>query len=121
MSTPSNPYSGYAFAGHTFRVDAYRDGQALSNLDFQTPVSVTIHYSDADVQGLNEDSLTLRYWDGSMWSSSGITVIERDMANNRFVATITHLSEFALFAQTQSVGSTIYLPAILRQPSAPPS
>ena len=75
---------------------------------------MTIHYTDADVTGLNEETLALRYWNGSGWVTDGITFIKRNTAQNYVVFTITHLSEFGLFGETAGGEYTIYLPLVLR-------
>jgi hypothetical protein len=96
LYTASAP-GGFSFAGHVFDLDAYQDNTLLPGFVFSQPVTITIHYSDADVAGLDENSLVLRYWTGSAWASDGISIIERNPAQNYVVFTITHLSEFALF------------------------
>ena len=37
---------------------------AHSGYTFEKPISITIHYSDGDVVGLDEEELTLYRWDG---------------------------------------------------------
>ncbi len=81
---------------------------------FSQPVTITIHYSEGDVAGLDENSLTLRYWNGSAWASDGISVVERNTAQNYVVFTVTHLSEFALFG-SESEKYKVYLPLVIRQ------
>jgi hypothetical protein len=103
--------SGFAFAGHAFDLSAYQDGQPVSGLTFTTPATVTINYSDADVAGMDEATLQLNYWNGSAWSTDGITITKRDMIHNRLVATIAHLSKFAMFAEPNK---QLYLPLITR-------
>ena len=99
------------FAGHGFRLEAYRQGQSLPGFVFGTPATVTIEYSAADVAGLEEDTLTLYAWDGAGWSTAGIMLVQRDQAHHRLVVTVAHLSEFALFARGQY---PIYLPLTRR-------
>jgi len=93
----TDPPSGYGLAGHAFDLDAYQGGTLVPSFVFSKPVTITIHYSDGDVAGLDENMLTLLYWNGSAWASDGISVVERNPAQNYIVVTITHLSEFALF------------------------
>ncbi|MCP4540243.1 MAG: DUF11 domain-containing protein [Chloroflexi bacterium] len=96
----ATPPSGFSFAGHAFDLSAYRNGTPLSGLVFSAPVTVTIHYTEADVAGMNENTLDLRYWNGSAWATDGITLTERNTAQNYIVFEITHLSRFALFGET---------------------
>ena len=65
--------SGFKFAGHAFALDAYRDGQKLSGLALSKPLTVTIRYTDADVAGIDENTLVLNYWDGSRWVDAATT------------------------------------------------
>jgi hypothetical protein len=94
-TTPITP--NLFFAGHAFDLRAYVGTQLLSSFVFSEPITITIHYGDADVVGLTEETLNLYYREGSAWTGSGITLVALDTANNRLVATIAHLSQFALF------------------------
>jgi hypothetical protein len=76
---------------------------------FVEPVTITIYYTEGDLNGQDEGSLTLLYWNGSAWVDDGITVIERNTAFNYIVIQIEHLTEFALFGERR-----IYLPLVLR-------
>ncbi len=104
---------GYAFAGHAFNLDAYREGEPCSGLVFEAPVTFTIQYTDVDIEGLDEETLELRFWDGERWSTAGITLAERDVLENRLVVRIDHLSEFATFAQP-SGEREVYLPLVVK-------
>jgi hypothetical protein len=86
----------------------WRDAGSLGLVNSTT---LTITYTDADLAGMQEDTLALRYWDGAAWSTEGITIVERDTAHNRLVATLTHLSQFRLFARGEHA---LYLPLMLR-------
>ncbi len=111
LYTASAP-EGLSFAGHAFDLDVYQGDSLLPGFVFSKPVTITIHYSSADVAGLAESTLALQYWNGSTWASDGISVVERNPAQNYVVFTISHLSEFALFA-TES--HKVYLPVVIRQ------
>jgi hypothetical protein len=103
------------FAGQTFDLNLYNSGVLVPGIKFNPAMTVTVGYTDSNVVGLNEGALTLRYWNGQAWASDGITVVSRDVANNRIVFAISHLSEFAFFAPAKSSG--LYLPLILRSQS----
>jgi hypothetical protein len=103
MSGPS----GFAFGHRAFELNAFLDGMPLPGLEFSKLVTVTIHYSDADVAGLDEGQLT--YWDSAAWTDDGIEMVARNPEENYVVFTIMHLSDFGLFA---SQGFEIYLPLI---------
>jgi len=106
---------GFVFAGRAFRLEAHRNSALHPGLVFEKPVTVTIHYTEANVAGLDENRLELRYWNGSAWSTDGIIVVKRDTANNRLVVTVAHLSEFAMFAKEQQDPRKVHLPLIVRQ------
>jgi len=108
--------AGFAFAGHAFELTAYQGGSAQLDLAFNKPVTVTIHYSEADVRPVSdEEQLRLRWWDGDEWLDAVQTcdlasTYTRDLDNNVLSVAICHLSQFALYGPTNQV----YLPIILR-------
>ena len=107
---PSNPATtAFAFAGKSFVLEAtaVADGAAITN--FVNPVTITLRYSDENLAGLDENTLVLEFWNGSVWDSSGIVILERDPLKNRIVVTIDHMTEFALFGQHR-----VYLPVIIK-------
>jgi len=93
------------FANHAFTLEAYRDGDLQPGFVFSKPVTITIHYSDNDVSGLDEDTLALRYWNGSVWASDGITTAERNAEQNYAAFVTLHLSQFALIGQMREADS----------------
>jgi thermitase len=110
VSTVVDTPSGYGFAGHAFTLGAYREGVLCPGLVFETPATITIQYIGASIDGLAEDTLELRFWDGGQWSGDGIAVAERNVLENRLVARVAHLSEFATFARK---GQNVYLPLVV--------
>ena len=84
---------------------------------FTKPISLTIEYTYADVAGIDEDQLDVRYYDAQnqQWSSDGIVIIERDLAQNRIIATITHLTEFGLWGTSIVASEKLYLPLVARE------
>ena len=116
--SPTEPISpGLRFAGHAFDLDAYWDGQHLASFTFETTVTVTIHYSDADVKGLDEKTLELYRWvtmppDG--WQVVGARSGEGqilDMVNNVLTAWLCGLTRYGEMGVIQY---NIYLPVVLR-------
>ncbi len=74
------------------------------------------YYADADVNKVDEQTLTLDYWDGSRWVDAATTctpvvAYERHPAENWLAVPICHLSEFALLGQRVH---RVYLPLIVR-------
>jgi hypothetical protein len=92
--------SSWMFAGRSFTLTAYQNGEALPQFSFQRPITVVLEYSDFDLVGLDELKLLLYYLDTSTgaWLTDGITVVFRDIANKRIVFSVAHLSRFGLFA-----------------------
>ena len=113
FSALSSAPAGYAFAGRGFHLYAYQGGQLETAFDLARPITMTMRYSAGDVQRLAEETLALYYWDGSAWSTHGITLVERDTINHHLAATSMHLTQFALFGQERWQG--VYLPLVLRQ------
>jgi predicted GH43/DUF377 family glycosyl hydrolase len=105
------PSPTFAFAGHAFNLEAYRNNVLILGFTFEEPVTITIEYSDEDVEGLVEDELTLQYWDGSTWGDAACGDYDRDREANVISVPICHLSDFALFGEKETV---IYLPIILK-------
>jgi PKD repeat protein len=109
---------GLAFAGHAFDLEAYQNGSLQPGLIFSAPVTVTIHYSDDDVQAVTDESeLALWWWTGSEWQNAAQTCdpvpsYTRDTANNVLEVPICHLSLFGLFGPGSS--HRIYLPLVVR-------
>ncbi len=101
--------TGLLFAGQAFNLNLYQKGKLVSPVTFTTPLTLTLHYTAADVVGLNKNGLTLRYWNGLTWADDGLTIISR--GSDQLVVAISHLSEFALFGQKSS---EVYLPIVVK-------
>lgn len=105
----TDPPEGYDFAGLTFNLDAYVNGVITTPYTLTSPITLTITYNDADITHIvrGEQDLELRYWNGSAWLNDGITLVERDLVNNRLVIVINHLTEFTLLGLPKFY---VYLP-----------
>jgi hypothetical protein len=107
---------GLSFAGHAFDLSALQGGAVQPDLAFNEPVTVTIHYSGADVRVVSdENELALYWWDGTGWTDASKTCdppseYVRDKVNRVLGVSICHLSRFGLFGPTHQ----IYLPLLLR-------
>jgi len=108
--------AGFAFAGHAFELEAWRSSTPLPGFAFETPITVTIHYSEQDVQMVSDESqLALMRWTGSGWEDAANTCTPpspyaRDPEGNLLSIAICHLSKYALLGPTNQV----YLPLALR-------
>jgi hypothetical protein len=108
--TTATPPAGLAFADIAFTLEAYRGGVHLSEFVFEQPITVTMHYTDASVAGMDESSLRLYYWDGGQWVDAACDAYDRHPEENWLAVPVCHLSESALFGEVQQ---RVYLPAVL--------
>jgi hypothetical protein len=109
--TTATPPADLAFADIAFTLEAYRGGVHLSQFVFEQPITVTMHYTDASVAGMDESSLRLYYWDGGQWVDAACGAYDRHPDQNWLAVPVCHLSEFALFGEVQQ---RVYLPVVLR-------
>jgi uncharacterized repeat protein (TIGR01451 family) len=94
------------FAGHAFTLELYKGPYLQPGYVFAEPIVITIHYSDEDVWGMDEETLLLEVWTGSGWEDAACDGYERDLEANWVSVEICHLSEFALLgvARERPVG-----------------
>jgi uncharacterized repeat protein (TIGR01451 family) len=74
-----------------FYLAATRESVPLAGLTFAEPVTLTIHYNAP--RGARP---LLQRWDGTRWTTSGISLTGRDLANQTLTVTITQPGEYAL-------------------------
>ncbi|MCE5257925.1 MAG: hypothetical protein LLG44_02570, partial [Chloroflexi bacterium] len=101
MPLPMTPM-GMTYAGQSFSLGAYRDSNLIAGLAFSSPATLTIIYTDAQIDGLSESTLALYVRDGDNWinatdTCSPASSYQRDPDNNTLSVPVCHLSEFALF------------------------
>ncbi len=118
LYTVTTAPANFAFANVTFDLSAYLGATPLAGFRFEKPVAVTIAYTDDAIQGLNESSLTLFYWNsaaagGGAWEDAACGPYRRDPAANRFSTSICHLTRFAVFARQEH---SVYLPVMVKRP-----
>jgi hypothetical protein len=109
--------SGLRFAGQAFTMGAYVGGNPVQGFTFSAPVTVTMHYNEADIVGMKEESLVLQLWEGGEWIDAATTCTPasayvRNTAENWLAVPICHLSYYALAAEPPY---TMYLPIVMRQ------
>ena len=114
---PAGTNNTFGFLGIAFTLDAYQNGVMVDNFVFMLPATVTVGYQDEDVAGANEDEVTLYYYvpSRSVWQPDGITVINRNPAQNQLTVEIAHLTQFGLFAAPTEVllDQKLYLPLVV--------
>ena len=103
---------GFQVLGQVFTIEATAtNGNPVTH--FAQPFTLVVTYSDAAVQAIDEQSLTLHYWhEGQQsWIAIPTTV---DAANNRLTATLDHLTTFAVLQGAISKPAQIFLPLVRR-------
>lgn len=109
LSAP--PTGTFAFAGKAFNLEVVGLASGDIVTEFQKPLTVTIAYEDGDLNGQDEATLEMRYWDDNAWTTDGITTVSHDTLNNRLVIAIDHVTEFALFGRRR-----ILIPMVRQAP-----
>jgi hypothetical protein len=104
------------FAGNAFALEAGASGQPVTR--FERPFTLTLHYSEGDWQrpGISAESdLNLYHW--SAPSSRWIMVprTSHDTTANVLVASLDHLTEFALLGAARGDAYSLYFPVIMKQ------
>jgi uncharacterized repeat protein (TIGR01451 family) len=98
---------GLMWAHRAFELSAYRFGDVHQ---FGQPLTITLHYSDTDVNGLKQE--TLRLWsrngEGEPWARLGEPA---RVMSGTLSFTTTHFTQFALFAEG---AYRVYLPHLAR-------
>jgi uncharacterized repeat protein (TIGR01451 family) len=103
LDLPSHDTAPFSFAGHAFTLDAYVGASLLSGYEFGTPISLTIHYGDEDVVGIDEAALMLYVLTGDGWEDACCGDYERHPDQNWLTAQICHLSEFSLLGRGRRI------------------
>jgi multiple sugar transport system substrate-binding protein len=95
--------------------DLPTDGLAFAlvpNLTFSQPVTITLHYRDSDVAGMDEEALLLYLYDwtrGTWLDADPCGGYARDIENNILEAGVCHFSDYGLLDWP----SKVYLPLIV--------
>jgi hypothetical protein len=120
LAEPADTPSGMLFAGQSFTLGAYRDSVLLEGFAFDTPVTITLTYTDDWIAGVDESTLALYVREGTGWVDVANTceppsTYRREPALNRLTVDICHLSEYALFGvQTDPYPFKVFLPLVKR-------
>lgn len=111
----TSPAPYLIFAQHAFVLMASRNGVPDKGFALNAPVTVTISYSDADIQtAADESRLIMPGWTGNYWrdaaySCDPMSFYYRDPTANIISVPICQLGQLGLFSTHQ-----IYLPFIIR-------
>jgi uncharacterized repeat protein (TIGR01451 family) len=93
------------FANHVFDLTAYScpDCIPLRGYSFENPVTITIHYSDDDVAGINETELELlSLTQFGAWVDAACGEYEYHPDDNWVAVPICHLTQFVLVGSSQA-------------------
>lgn len=112
--TPAQPFSGAETAVSGFSLQAVTaSGQSVTQ--FAVPITIQIDYTDDELaaRSILEETLNVAYWDGSAWRNLlPCAGCSHDMAANRIIIVLDHLTEFALKGVVER--ARLYLPIINR-------
>ena len=110
--------NNFVFTSQSFTLDALVNGVVMDEFVFQQPVTVRIDYTEANINGVDESSLLLNYYEEATgaWVDAATTctpssVYTRNLAANYFTVNICHLTEFAVFGRPLP---KLYLPLVRR-------
>ncbi len=113
------PPAGLVFANHHFELmleflseDVFA---AQTDVKFDRPLGLTIHYRDGNVASASEAGLRLLNWTGSQWREAGAACVVSaepiiDQVNNTLTLSICETGRYALFA----LPPMVYLPLVVR-------
>ena len=99
LGTPNNLE---VLGDHVYDFSAFIDMNTTLDT-FDQALTLTIHYTDQEVSGLDETSLTMYYWNSTAWEALTDCIV--DTASNTLTCTTTHFSTFAVFG-AEAVVST---------------
>jgi sugar lactone lactonase YvrE len=104
-NTPSAP-SGLRTIGHAYSAFARNpdNDQPVTTLSGGATYTVSIQYTDAEIAGLNENSLAFYSWNGSQWVKELSSTVNAD--TNTLTATPNHFSLWTVLGSTDSTPPT---------------
>ncbi|MBU1046023.1 hypothetical protein KJ616_02795 [Patescibacteria group bacterium] len=85
--------------GFVYNFSAESGGAAVTT--FNNSVTITMTYTEAQIAGIDESTLTISYWDATTqsWIALVTTV---DTANNTLTATTDHFTYFAIIGEEEA-------------------
>ena len=99
-----------SFAGRAFALDAFRDGDPLAELPFGGPVTATVRYAPADLDGYAAEGLAVYRWDGEDWTRDGVTTLAHDPTQRWLQVELEHAGQFAAFVRQRR---QVFVPLVL--------
>jgi len=99
INQPS-PESGlFLINGLAYEIKAEVDGEFITTFD--NPLTLTFTYTEDQIEGIEEDSLKIYWWDGKDWVVLGNSEVDRD--DNTVTASINHFTLFALLGEEEDI------------------
>ena len=99
INQPS-PESGlFLINGLVYEIKAEVDGEFITTFD--KPLTLTFTYTEDQIEGIEEDSLKIYWWDGKDWVVLGNSEVDRD--DNTVTASINHFTLFALLGEEEDI------------------
>lgn len=122
------PPGNLKFGNFEFDLTLFRNNEPQHDVQFEAPLTVTIAYDPAMLDGLREDLLDVYFWNGTEWSKDGVIVLGHDLINHTVTFLLAHLSHFGFFSSAPTASDPaaepaaaprLYLPGVLcRQQAA---
>ena len=112
LERPTHATVPLLFAGHAFTLEVYKGPYVQPGYVFDEPLTMIIDYGDEDVEGIDDETLTLQVRAGSEWEDAACDGYERAVDQNWLSVEICHLSEFALLGQPTPIdvgGATLVM------------
>mgnify|MGYP001168863870 FL=1 len=97
ISTPIDPASEPQLPPYVEAIAVIREF-GPEGTTFSQPIPVTISYTDAEIEGLDEGTLRVFEFNPAtgMYDTEVTTIVNRDLANNTITFTVTHFSIYGL-------------------------
>lgn len=101
--------SGLALVGHGFDLTAYQNGSEQPELAFLQPITLTVHYSDANLGGITDEAeLSLQWqqeggWQAATTSCAAPVVPFHDPILNVIRVPVCRPGRFGLFGPTNQI------------------
>ena len=117
-SAAPSALGSFAYAGRAFRLDGYQENAPTSDPRLYETVLVSLSYNSAAVDGLIEDTLTLRASTQEGWQAEGIDcTVNRAVQRVDCTLATPLLTNYVLVGEPLPVTErwTLYLPAVLNR------
>ena len=100
LGTTSVPTGYLTIGSYVYDLKALSDNSTAIT-SFDNPLTVTLSYTSSDVIGMNESSLKIYRWDGSVWTA--LTNCSVDTNLKTVTCNTNHFSVFSLFGQAVQI------------------